>query len=145
MQPLRFPVFEKEYYLNMNIKILISLLLICLVATGCRGKIFSSKSSFAPKPFKIGGPPKDAHPDYLEGWEDGCNTGLSTMVPGYYKSFYGYQQDPYKTGNPIYYKAWKDSYTYCRQYAFRFVWDSMDQSGHPVDNNLCVLCPNEIR
>ncbi len=113
-----------------------------LVITGCRGKVFSSKSAFAPKPFKIGGPPKDANPDYLQGWEDGCNTGLSTMVTGYYKSFYGYQQDPYKMSLPIYYKAWKDSYTYCRQYAFRYIWDSADQLNAQFSKPLCILCPN---
>ena len=115
--------------------------MICIVATGCRGQIFSADNPLAPKPFRLGGPPKDSHPDYLKGWEDGCNTGLSTMVPGYYKSFYAFQQDAYKVNNPVYYKAWKDSYTYCRQYAFRYVWDTLDQSGHPLESNLCVLCP----
>jgi hypothetical protein len=124
---------------------IILLILICLAVTSCKGQIFSSKSIMAPKPFKMGGPPKDSHPDYLEGWNAGCNTGLSTMVPGYYKSFYAFEQDPYKSNNPMYYKAWQDSYHYCRQYAFRFVWDSYDKSGHKTDNNICVLCPNELR
>lgn len=99
----------------------------------------------APKPFRMGGPDKDADPEYLSGWEDGCNTGLSTMNHGYYKSFYAFKQDAYKVDNPVYYKAWKDAYTYCRQYSFRFVWDSYDRTyNKALENNLCVLCPNEL-
>ena len=125
---------------------IIPLFIALFMITSCAGKIFSSDSFFAPKPLKIGGPTKGAHPDYLAGWEDGCQTGLSTMVHGYYKSFYGYKQDPYKANNPRYYKAWKDSYTYCRHYSFRFAWDSIDNNANKSqDNNLCVLCPNELR
>lgn len=113
--------------------------------SSCAGQIFSEKSFFAPKPFRMGGPDKDADPMYLSGWEDGCHTGLSTMNHGYYKSFYKYKQDPYKANNPVYYKAWKDAYTYCRHYSFRFVWDSYDNAANKsLDNNLCVLCPNEL-
>lgn len=127
-------------------KKVVLILLLGFMVSGCTGQIFSPDNPLAPKPLRIGEPPKDAHPDYRQGWEDGCNTGLSTMVPGYYKSFYAFQQDAYKSQtNPVYYKAWKDSYTYCRQYAFRYAWDSFDHTGHPLDNNLCVLCPNELR
>jgi hypothetical protein len=123
----------------------IALLLVILTLSACVGKIFSSKNMFAPKPYKMGGPDKkDASPEYLEGWDDGCETGLSTMNPGYYKSFYAFKQDPYKVDNEVYYKAWKDAYTYCRQYSFRFVWDAYDRTNSKsLDNPLCVLCPNE--
>src|SRR4051812_30823475 len=103
---------------------------------GCEGKYFSDDSIFAPKPLKIGGPDKKkGSPDYLQGWDDGCKTGLSTMVNGYYKSFYGYKQDPYKIDNPIYYKAWIDAYTYCRQYSFRYSWDAWDRTYNKVLEN----------
>jgi len=121
-------------------------LIILLMTTACVGKIFSAESFLAPKPFQMKTPPKDANPDYLAGWNDGCETGLSTMTHGYYKSFYEFKQDPYKSNNPRYYKAWKDAYTYCRHYSFRFAWDSLDNSANKsLDNNLCILCPNEVR
>jgi hypothetical protein len=132
--------------MNNMLRKLLLLLVICCI-TGCAGKIFNSKSMFAPKPFRMGGPARDGStdPDYLSGWDDGCETGMSTMVQGYYKSFYAFKQDPYMVSNPVYYKAWKDSYDYCRHYAFRFAWDSYDRNNSKaLDNPLCVLCPNEL-
>lgn len=93
----------------------------------------------------MGAPPKDADPEYLQGWNDGCETGLSTMVAGSYKSFYGFKQDAYKIKDQKYYQAWKDAYNYCRQYSFRFTWDAYDRTyNKALENNLCVICPNEL-
>lgn len=125
----------------------IALLIIVLVAVNsCTGKIFSENSIFAPHPLRMSGPDKSkGSPEYLQGWDDGCKTGLSTMVQGYYKSFYGFKQDPYMIGNPVYYKAWKDSYTYCRQYSFRYSWDAYDRTyNKALENPLCIICPNEL-
>lgn len=120
-------------------------IVIALIAlAGCRGQIFSSGNPIAPKPFRMGGPDKNAPPDYLEGWNDGCNTGLSTMVNGYYKSFYKFEQDPYKISNPRYYKAWQDAYHYCRQYSFRFTWNPYDRTYKGMEERICVICPNEL-
>ena len=127
-------------------KNIVVLLLMLGLLSACSGQLFSENSIFAPKPFRMGGPDKNAHPDYLKGWDDGCKTGMSTMVHGFYKSFYTFKQDPYMLSNERYYKAWKDSYTYCRQYAFKFIWDPIDASGNKaLDNPLCVICPNEQR
>lgn len=127
------------------LRILLIGLLIISMLSGCRGKIFSSKSIFAPIPARMGGPDRaHADPEYLQGWDEGCETGLSTMVPGYYKSFYSYKIDPKMMANEVYYKAWKDSYTYCRHYAFRYAWQPFDH----IENspkNLCVLCPDANR
>lgn len=120
------------------------IIIITLPLTSCAGKIFSDDSIFAPKPLRMRGPDtKKGSPDYLEGWDDGCKTGLSTMNPGFYKSFYGYKIDPYKVSNIVYYKAWRDAYTYCRQYSFRMVWDSYDRQKSNLENQLCLICPNE--
>lgn len=122
-------------------KIILTTLALFLVSS-CAGKIASKDNFFAPKPFRMKKPPANAHPDYLAGWEDGCETGMSTMSPGYYKSFYGFAQDPYKVDNLRYYKAWKDSYTYCRHYTFKYAWDSIDQTSN-AGGPLCILCPQE--
>ena len=121
---------------------IIFLILAIFIVSSCRGQIFSESNPIAPKPFQMGGPDREnADPIYLSGWDDGCNTGLSTMNHGYYKSFYAFKQDPYMARNPMYYKAWKDAYTYCRQYSFRFIWDSLDKQRE--DKNLCILCPQQ--
>lgn len=130
----------------MQKKNLIFLVMVLLLLGGCFGKIFSDKSIFAPKPLRMGGPDRSkASPEYLKGWDDGCQSGLSTMVNGYYKSFYEFKQDPYMISNSVYYKAWKDSYHYCRQYSFRYSWDAFDRTYNKVlENQLCLICPNEL-
>lgn len=122
-------------------------ILLLLMATGCRGAVFSDDSLFAPRPGGMGAPPEDAPALYKTGWDHGCKTGLSTMNQQYYKSFYKYKQDPKLANNAMYYKAWKDAYTYCRQYSFRYTWDSYDKRANdgPLSmKNLCILCPDEF-
>jgi hypothetical protein len=120
-------------------------MLLLVSISGCVGKIFSDDSIFAPKPLGMGSPDKSkGSAEYLKGWDDGCKTGLSTMVSGYYKSFYGFKQDPYMVDNPSYYKAWKDAFTYCKQYAFKYSWDAYDKTNNKaLENPLCIICPNE--
>jgi len=129
-------------------KKILTLLIMALSLNSCMGtgKIFSEKSVFAPKPLRMGKPDmKNASPEYVKGWDDGCETGLSTMVTDYYKSFYTYKMDPYMIDNATYFKAWNDSYTYCRQYSFRYSWDSYDRQGNKaLENQLCIICPNEL-
>lgn len=124
-------------------KVFLSAILMILTLSGCAGQIFSSESIFAPTPARMGKPDKNAPEEYTKGWDDGCKTGLSTMVHGYYKSFYAYKQDPELANNAMYYKAWKDAYTYCRQYSFRYIWAPMDNTW--ANGPLCVICPNELR
>ena len=123
------------------VKALIAILL-TLSLSGCMGKIFSEDSFFAPKPFGMEGPSRDADPIYLAGWDDGCQTGMSTMVMSYYKNFYEYTFDHELSRNATYYKAWKDAYTYCRQYAFKYTWAPVDEVKGTL-GRLCVICPNE--
>ena len=115
--------------------------IISVSLAGC----LQNQNFYKPRPAGMGGPPKDAPVNYRTGWEDGCETGMSTMVLGYYKSFYKYKIDVKMKDDPAYYKAWKDAYTYCRQYTFRYTWFALDNyTGAENNNPLCVLCPNEF-
>ena len=101
----------------------------------------SSDSIFAPKPHGITGPARDAPENYLAGWDAGCQTGMSTMSPTYYKSFYGYTLDANMIEDPEYYRAWRDAYTYCRHYTFKFAWDGIDKTANKtLDKKICVFC-----
>lgn len=136
-------MFKYAYIVGLGLILLMSL-------TGCppRAKVFSSDSFFAPRPAGMGKPDPNAPPEHTKGWNDGCQTGMSTMVQDYYKNFYTYTLDVNMINNPTYYKAWKDAYTYCRQYAFRYTWDAFDRrrgAGLLQVQPLCVLCPNEVR
>ena len=141
-------VFKKTFDLELGnlMKIIFAIFLIFMLVA-CRGQVFSEKSMLAPLPAGMGYPPKDSPPDYLEGWYDGCYTGLSTMNQEIYKSFYGYKQNVDKADNIIYYQAWRDAYTYCRHYSFRYVWNPLDKKrtkGLLTDKDICVLCPDEF-
>src|SRR4051812_3248108 len=119
-------MFCKRMTMRKYWKILL-ILLVSFTLGGCAGQIFSPDSPFAPRPAGMTGPSPDSPPDYLQGWNDGCDTGLGTMVSGYYKSFYQFKQDQTMISNPVYYKAWKDAYTYCRHYSFRYTWAPYDK------------------
>lgn len=62
--------------------------------------------------------PHDGSPEYKQGWKDGCETGLSSMTNDYYRAFYQYRVDVNLVNNETYYRAWKDTFNYCRHYAY---------------------------
>ncbi len=100
-----------------------------------------NQNVYKPKPFGMTGPAQDAPETYLAGWNDGCETGTGTMSSTYYKSFYGYKIDVNLMKDPEYYRAWRDAYTYCRHYTFKFVWDGLDKTANlALDTKLCVFC-----
>ncbi len=112
------------------------MLLLTSVTSACR-----NQSLYKPRPIGITGPPADAPENYLAGWKDGCETGMSTMSTSWYKTFYGYKMSVNQMQDPEYYRAWRDSYTYCRHYSFKSLWDPLDKMDNKsLDEKICVLC-----
>lgn len=72
-----------------------------------------------PKPRKDGKPHNEL---YVEGWRDGCHSGISATANDWYKFFYDFRQDAQKAQNTVYYKGWKDAFTYCQRYMYQ--WQS---------------------
>ena len=72
------------------------------------------------KPPTLPGPPENAPPLFLKGWQDGCDTGLASHGSSSYRMYYSFTQDPDLILNPVYYKAWKDSENYCRTFIFQY-------------------------
>lgn len=68
------------------------------------------------------GPPpgKEYTPLYVEGWKDGCHTGVSATANYWYKMYYGFKQDPIKAQDRVYYKGWKDAFTYCNRWIYQW-------------------------
>lgn len=64
--------------------------------------------------------PNKYHPTYVEGWQDGCHTGVSMTTNHWYKFFYTFKQDAIKAQNRIYYKGWKDAFDYCQRYIYMY-------------------------
>ncbi len=70
-----------------------------------------------PKPKKDGTP---HNPEYVEGWVDGCHTGIGVSSNSWYKRYYTFKQDAMKAQEPVYYKGWKDSFNYCQRYIYQW-------------------------
>jgi hypothetical protein len=68
-----------------------------------------------------GPPPGQEYPPlYIEGWQDGCESGISASSNQWYKLHYSFQQDPYKAQDRVYYKGWKDAFDYCQRYMYQW-------------------------
>lgn len=75
-------------------------------------------SSLKPGAWVFDQMPKEAPPEFKQAWIDGCKTGLSSMTNSFYKTFYQFTQDPVLRRDPLYYKVWKDTFTFCRHYIY---------------------------
>lgn len=63
---------------------------------------------------------KKYNSNYVEGWQDGCHTGVSANTNAWYKQFYKFKQNPYKTSDQNYYKGWKDAFSFCGRYIYQY-------------------------
>jgi hypothetical protein len=68
------------------------------------------------------GPPpgQEYPPDYVDGWRDGCHTGISMVANQWYKMSYKFKQDAYKAQEKNYYRGWKDGQDYCQRYITQY-------------------------
>lgn len=103
-----------------------------LALSGCtKGKLYGLPGFAKPMPFLFKQMPEGMSPTYQYGWKHGCESGLATMTNGLFRSAYRFKIDPamrhhalvtdpggQRSDAPDYYKAWKDSYEYCRSYAY---------------------------
>lgn len=105
-------------------KILIQIFFIVAVSiifTGCE-HMYNQITK--PRPYGLA-PTPEGTAIFKQGWEDGCDTGLSAYGNDTYKRLYTFKQDLVLVDNPEYYRAWKDAYLYCRWYAWNWVRDWM--------------------
>lgn len=68
------------------------------------------------------GPPpgQEYTPLYVEGWQDGCHSGIHATANNWYKMHYSFRQDPYKAQDRVYYKGWKDAFDYCQRFMYQW-------------------------
>lgn len=89
---------------------LILLLCLCCSCTYSASKIFPSRPD---KEFKE--TLRDASPEFVQGWHDGCEVGMSGGSNTFYKMFYRNNAvDGYKmTSSSEYKTAWGNAFWYC--------------------------------
>ncbi len=74
---------------------------------------------------------RDASPEFKQGWEDGCEVGMSAGSNTFYKMFYrSNASDGYKmTSSTDYKTAWGNAFWYCYRYDHikqdRPIWGSV--------------------
>jgi hypothetical protein len=89
----------KMHY-NLRMKIYIFTCVAALLLTSCR-----------PLPLYYAQP--SGPPEYRLGWEDGCDSGISSKDTFLYKLLYGFRKRPEFGNNELYKTAWNEGYSYC--------------------------------
>ena len=77
--------------------------------------------------------PENASDIYKKAWDDGCNSGLANMTNSAYSFSYKFRQDPELREDPTYYKVWRDTYTFCRHYAYGHIRQADGRRSLPND------------
>lgn len=105
-----------RYSNNILISSLACIFLILLLA-GCNtsrnGNFFSFKGM--PKP------PTEGPPEYIAGWEDGCQTGMTAYSTTMLRTFHTAQVNAPMMSNTNYNKGWRLGNRYCNYYTSRYL------------------------
>ncbi len=95
-------------------KQILVILISFILLQGC----YNAPDKLKPMPWIFNMMPKDAPNNYKRGWKDGCESGLANMTNSIYRKFYTFRQDKNLREDATYYKTWKDTYNFCRHYAY---------------------------
>jgi hypothetical protein len=90
---------------------------ILLMLASCNTKIAQYLPERPSNSF-IEGFEKEASPEFLQGWKDGCESGMAAGSNSFYKSFYRINKvDGFKmTASGDYGTAWSNAFWYCVRY-----------------------------
>lgn len=61
-------------------------------------------------------------PDYVQGWHDGCDSGIGAGGGFFAKMMYSFKKDPEMISNSLYRQGWNEAQLYCRFY-YSSWWD----------------------
>ena len=101
------------------IKNIFTLLIILLFFSACNSPTYKKMTSPLPVwqwgmfDAPPGKKPEDLPALYVEGWQAGCETGVSMYAGKMGREANGWNQDAIKAQNRVYYKGWKDAFDYC--------------------------------
>lgn len=66
------------------------------------------------RPMWLQGVDPSGPPEYQLGWEDGCDSGLSSEGGWTYKMMYGFKKRTELASSDQYKQGWNEGFTYCR-------------------------------
>jgi hypothetical protein len=105
----------------------ILIVIIFTLLSGC----YHAPDVLKPMPWIFNMMPKDAPNTYKRGWKDGCESGMANMTNSFYRKFYTFRQEKSLRDDATYYKAWKDTYNFCRHYAYGTLRESDQRTRLP--------------
>lgn len=112
-------------------KTFFSVILISVMALSLSSCSASVAKIFPARPNNELRPDKDASPEFVQGWNDGCEVGMSSGSNTFYKTFYRNNKvDGYRmTSSPDYKVGWGNAFWYCYRYDYvkqkSSIWGSM--------------------
>ncbi|MCC7259517.1 MAG: hypothetical protein IT567_00620 [Alphaproteobacteria bacterium] len=71
--------------------------------------------------------PREGPEEYLEGYDDGCDSAVAVEGDFWQKMFYGHVKDPDMAEDKLYKNGWNEGYSYCRSYM-----GSLKSGGGPI-------------
>lgn len=97
------------------IRTFLTIMILGFALTACTGK---GGSLDLRKPASLDLEPPEGPPEYRQGWEDGCESGMQVYSADFYKFWqvFEFRQDANLRNNRMYYQVWKDAYLYCAIY-----------------------------
>jgi hypothetical protein len=66
-------------------------------------------------------PPTGGSPEYIAGWNDGCQTGGTSYSSDFLRTRYGTAVNGYAMENPDYNKGWELGSSYCSYYVSSYL------------------------
>tara|TARA_B100001564_G_scaffold347324_1_gene347956 strand:+ start:126 stop:449 length:324 start_codon:yes stop_codon:yes gene_type:complete len=89
-------------------------LLALLVLSGCHNvpmwKYDMFKRPYGNKPYPA---------EYIQGWQDGCESGAEASATHFYRLKYEFRQDWSMLNNTLYVSGWESAYNHCRKYVLQ--------------------------
>lgn len=99
----------------------------CIIKSFCFVVLFAFTQSCALQSEPIYDLPysySDDAPDMWKlGWQHGCKSGFTAYGSDYHRTLYKFTQDVERMKDTMYYKAWLDSFNYCRHYINKYLSD----------------------
>lgn len=114
--------------ISKNLFSLILILTMAFCLSSCNRNV---ARIFPARPDRDLKPDKDASPEFVQGWNDGCEVGMSAGSNTFYKIFYRNNVvDGYKmTSSSEYKTGWGNAFWYCYRYDYikqkSSIWGSM--------------------
>lgn len=104
-------------------KFIFVLALFATTSSGCHGLPLWRQDIMNRPPIKYDGT-RNYHPEYVQGWQDGCHSGASAVHNHFMRIFYDFKKDYNMSKNSAQYETgWNDAYRYCTSFILQHNWN----------------------